>query len=70
MKPTLVSRYRFEYIINVKVFIFGLNLGVSIDVPVEETSRSALNEPIYHHKGMYPLLPDDSFEESLLDSPK
>ena len=43
MKPMLVSGYRFKYIIKVKVFIFGRNLEVPIDVPVEETSRSASN---------------------------
>ena len=38
MKPMLVRGYRFEYIINARVFISSENLEVLIDVPLEETS--------------------------------
>ena len=71
MKLMFVSGYKFEYIIKVRVFISSLNLEVPIDVPVEETSRFAPNvsriwtmRPIGHRKGMYPHLPNNSFEES------
>ena len=43
MKPVLVSGYRFEYIIKVRVFISGPNLEVPNDVLVDETLRSAPN---------------------------
>ena len=71
MKPVLVSGYRLEYIIKVRVFISGPNLEVPNDVPMDETSRSTpnvsriwttgANRSSY---GMYPHLPNDSFEES------
>ena len=38
MKPMLVKGYKFECIIMVRFFIFGLNLEVPIDIPVEKTS--------------------------------
>jgi len=41
MKPVLDREYKFENMINMRLFISGPNLEVPIEVPVEETSQSA-----------------------------
>ena len=51
MKPMLVKGYKFECIIMVRFFIFGLNIEVPSDILVEKTSWSVPNVSIISTMG-------------------